>query len=112
MTRQSNPWLKGLTLSTGLLACSLAFRLYKENKALPPQAILEKAKGDLSSKGKVTGTWIDYQAKEFPYLSDKPLVYYGGASVQSGQSVIYYQFAYDIYDGYLLELTVDKGQKV
>ncbi|WP_028124882.1 hypothetical protein [Eremococcus coleocola] len=96
--------LGGVLLATGLIVGAAAALFVKQNQPLNAGLVLKEIKADFAKEGTIEGSWIDYDAIEYPVYTSKPLVYMGGITRNEADRKAYYQFAADIYTGEVLDV--------
>lgn len=101
MKKQEN-LIGGLMLLSGAIIGAAAAFFINENKEIPAGKVLQEVRHTFPEKGKIIGSWIDYDAIEYHGFDSKPLVYIGGLSLESDKGVENYQFAADVYSGSLI----------
>lgn len=105
MTNKQRDGLFGsLLLVTGAVIGAASVLLYKENRPKRPGVVLEEAKKQFSQQGAIEGSWIDYNAVEYPHIESKPLVYIGGISRVEDGELVQYHFICDAYSGEILDI--------
>lgn len=104
MTKNKNTLLAALILISGTIIGAASALFIKENRPQHAGKVLEKVKEQLSHRGKIEGSWIDYDVIEYHGFDSRPLVYIGGLTIQEAEKLMIYQFAADVYTGEIIDL--------
>lgn len=109
MSKNKNNILAALILLSGTIIGVATALFIKENRPQPAGKVLEKVKEQVKDQGKIEGSWIDYDVIEYHGFDSRPLVYFGGLTIQDQDQVKIYQFAADVYTGEIIDL-VETGK--
>lgn len=104
MAKHSNKLASLVLLASGALIGVASTLLYKELRPKKPNQVLEEVKATFSEYGKITGSWIDYDAIEYDVFDSKPLVYLGGISREEEGKIVTYNFVCDAYTGEIIDV--------
>lgn len=103
MSQRKDNLISGLLLVSGMIVGAATAFLVQENRPKKASTVLAQVKEELTHLGTITGSWIDYDPIEYDLFESKPLVYYGGLSVEGPSGEVVYQFACDIYTGDIVD---------
>lgn len=94
----------GIGLALGAIGGAALTYLYKKNRTLSADDILEKVKADFLQEGPIEGSWIHFKKEPLQKFAITSKTYTGGISRIEDGELAQYEFVADAYTGTILDI--------